>query len=785
MTVELSVRGLVEFVLRCGSIDSRFSGFDRANEGSRIHRKLQKAAGANYRPEVKLKGVRVVDGIEYHLEGRADGIIEENGRYVVDEIKTTAAPAEKLTEDFNPLHWAQAKCYAAFWCADHDLHDITVQLTYYQIDTDEVIRHRRAFSALELENFLTETLRLYTPWARLSSERKIERDSSIAELRFPYPEYRAGQYRFAGAVYRTIAAKGRLFATAPTGIGKTISTLFPAVKALGEGHGERIFYLTAKTITRTAAEKAVADLRSSNSGRLRIKTVTLTAKDKICPQEVRICTPESCPRANGYFDRVNDALYRFLTQEDNFTRETILAFCEAENLCPFEFALDVSLFCDVIICDYNYLFDPVVNLKRFFAEEGGDYIFLIDEAHNLVDRARDMYSAELSKSAFLSAKKSVGKSNRRLYGALSKVNDAMLELRKQHESASKVIISEGLPDFAKLLSRFETAAQDFLEEHREGELHDEILQLYFDVRFYLRIYELYDEHFTTMLSPSKSELKVQLLCLDASPFVDASMALGRASILFSATLSPVDYFIRTLGCEDSAKRIFLESPFPQENLCLLCADGISTRYADRQRTLSEVCEMIVQTAGANPGNYLAFFPSYAYLRQAQEYLEEEYPGLPLLVQTTGMDEAARDAFLESFSESAEETLLGLCVLGGVFSEGVDLTGERLIGCIIVGVGLPQIGPELDALREYYDKTSDCGFEYAYQFPGMNKVLQAAGRVIRTENDRGVVLLIDDRFRRTDYRRLMPPHWSHIRSVRGIPQLQQELHDFWKKSEGAS
>ena len=288
-----------------------------------------------------------------------------------------------------------------------------------------------------------------------------------------------------------------------------------------------------------------------------------------------------------------------------------------------------------------------------------------------------------------------------------------------------------------------------------------------------------------MLSPAKSELKVQLLCLDASPFVDASMALGRASILFSATLSPVDYFIRTLGCEDSAKRIFLESPFPQENLCLLCADGISTRYADRQHTLSEVCEMIVQTAGANPGNYLAFFPSYAYLRQAQEYLEEEYPGLPLLVQTTGMDEAARDAFLESFSESTEETLLGLCVLGGVFSEGVDLTGERLIGCIIVGVGLPQIGPELDALREYYDKTSDCGFEYAYQFPGMNKVLQAAGRVIRTENDRGVVLLIDDRFRRTDYRRLMPPHWSHIRSVRGIPQLQQELHDFWKKTEGAS
>ena len=777
MVVELSVRGLVEFVLRCGSIDSRFAGFDRANEGSRIHRKLQKAAGPNYRAEVRMKGVRVVDGIEYHLDGRADGVIEEENGFVIDEIKTTAAPAEMLTEDFNPLHWAQAKCYAAFFCADNDLRDITVQITYVQVDTEEIIRHRRVFSSLELENFLTQTLRLYTPWAVFSEERKAQRDGDIAALRFPYPSYREGQYRFAAAVYKTISARGRLFAAAPTGIGKTISTLFPAVKALGEGRGERIFYLTAKTVTRTAAEKAVADLRGAG-GPLRLRAVTLTAKDKICPQAERICTPEACPRANGYFDRVNDALYRFLTQSEHYTREAILSFCEAENLCPFEFALDVSLFCDVIICDYNYLFDPVVSLKRFFAEEGGEHIFLVDEAHNLVDRARDMYSAALNKSAFVAAKKIVGKQHKKLSAALTKANSLLLELRKEHAAERKVLIPEGLPDLNKLLSRVEAAAQEFLEEHREGEAHDEILQLFFDVRFFLRIAELYDEHFTTVLTASGSELHVQLLCLDAAPFVDASLSLGRAAVLFSATLFPTEYFLRTLGCEDKAKRIFLTSPFPQSNLCLLAADAVSTRYADRERTLGEVCGMIAETVRARAGHYLIFFPSYAYLRQAEAHLTDHFADMPLLVQKSGMTEDERDAFLAQFAGAPDETLAALCVLGGVFSEGIDLAGEQLIGSVIVGVGLPQIGPELDALRNYYDGTCGAGFEYAYQFPGMNKVLQAAGRVIRTESDRGVVVLIDDRYRRADYRALMPPHWSHARSVRGTNELRAALDAFW-------
>lgn len=778
-SVRLSVRALVEFVLRCGDIDARAEagGFDRANEGARIHRKLQKAAGKNYKAEVAFKATRIVDGLEYRLEGRADGVIETPAGYVVDEIKTTTAPAERLTEDYYPLHWAQAKCYAAFLCKEKGLGAVTVQLTYYQVDTEEIVRHRKLFGALELENFLTHTLHLYTPWAKMSAQWKERRTQSLKELKFPFAEYRAGQYRLAGAVYKTIAGGGRLFACAPTGVGKTISTLFPAAKALGEGKAERIFYLTAKTVTRTAAEAAVAQMRESQPG-LCLKSVTLTAKDKACPLEERQCTPQHCPRAKGYYDRVNEALYRFLNAHNQFTRDSIAAFCQAEALCPFEFTLDLSLFCDCIICDYNYLFDPVVSLKRFFDGTKGEHIFLIDEAHNLADRARDMYSASIAKSAFLSARKALGNGHKKLAKALSDINAALLKTRKAYAQARRALLPEGDKSLVKLLSRFETAAQDYMEEVREGPVHDEILQLYFDVHFYLRIWEMYDEHFTTLISVHGTDLSVRLLCLDASPFVDASLAQGQAAVLFSATLLPMDYFIDTLGGGENAKRIFLESPFPQEHLCLLCAQDVSTKYTDRQRTLPQVCRYIEAAVRAKPGNYLVFFPSYAYLKAALEQFEAMCPDIALAVQQSGMDEAAREAYLAQFSPCNAETLVGFCVLGGVFSEGIDLAGAALIGCIIVGVGLPQIGPEQDALRDYYEAARSNGFAYAYQYPGMNKVLQAAGRVIRTEADRGLVLLIDTRYARAEYRRLMPPHWSHLQFISQPQQAQALIRAFW-------
>ncbi|WP_367925936.1 DEAD/DEAH box helicase, partial [uncultured Ruthenibacterium sp.] len=499
--IKLSVRNLVEFVLRCGSIDSRFSGFDRANEGSRIHRKLQKSAGENYHSEVFFRSLRQVDGKSYLLEGRADGVIEENGNYIIDEIKTTTVPTEFLTEDFNPMHWAQAKCYATFLCEEKELENVVIQLTYYQVDTEEIIRYQKTFSRSQLQQFLTQTLRLYAPWAELETTWRQVRNNSLRSLTFPFSDYRPGQYRLARAVYLTICEKGRLFACAPTGIGKTISTLFPALKALGEEQGERIFYLTAKTITRQAAEEALSKMRSHSCNTLRLKTLTLTAKEKICPMEHTECTPEACPFAQGYYDRINDALYQFLTQTDEFTRDSILSFAEQYKLCPFELSLDLSNWCDCIICDYNYLFDPVVSLKRFFSD-GGDFIFLVDEAHNLVDRSRNMYSARLCKTDFSKAKKMLGKEASKLKKALLKINRAWLALRQEllDQKERTLLFPDGKKEFAHILPSFSSAAEEWLKDHRTGEGHDTILQLYFDVKFFLKIWDLYDEHFTTLLS---------------------------------------------------------------------------------------------------------------------------------------------------------------------------------------------------------------------------------------------------------------------------------------------
>lgn len=787
--VRLSVRGLVEFVWRCGDIDSRFSGFDRANEGSRIHRKLQKSAGEGYKAEVVMRAVRTVDGIAYRLEGRADGVIEEADGFVIDEIKTTAAPAELLTEDFNPLHWAQAKCYGAFLCADTGLEAVTVQLTYYQVETEQIIRHRRRFAAGELEAFLQETLRLYAPWAQLSEDWLAQRTDSLKRLTFPFETYRPGQYALAGAVYKTVAAGGRLFAMAPTGIGKTISTLFPACKAMGEGKGQRIFYLTAKTITRTAAEDALRLMRNTMREKtgecLRLKAVTLTAKDKICPMERRECTPEACPRAKGYYDRINNALYRLISEEDVFTRQRLQDYAREQNLCPFELTLDVSNWCDCIIGDYNYLFDPVVNLKRYF-EDGGDFIFLVDEAHNLLDRAREMYSARLQKSAFLSAKRALGKTARRLTQAISKVNNAFVVLRKGCEEAEgrQMLQAEGPEDLVKALLPVCRQMEEWLEENREGALHDELLQLYFEVRFFLRIWELYDDHFTTLIRSFGRDVTVDLLCLDPADFLDGSMSLGRASVLFSATLSPLPYFIRTLGGGEEAHRLCLASPFPRENLCLLEAPYLSTKYADRAATLDDICDLIAAAVSGRKGNYLAFFPSYQYLKMAAECFARRYPDVSLAIQESGMAEDAREAFLARFSEENRQTLLGMCVLGGVFAEGIDLAGNRLIGSIIVGVGLPQVNAVQDALRDYYQQHLGAGFDYAYRYPGMNKVLQAAGRVIRTGKDRGMVLLIDSRYGQYAYRQLFPAHWLHCRTVHSAEEAARELAAFWMQADAS-
>ncbi len=779
--VHLSVRQLVEFLMQTGSIDSRFSGFDRANEGARIHRKLQKQAGPGYEAEVYLKQEYQVEQVPYLVDGRADGIFTgEEGTVTIDEIKTVTIPLDQIQEDMKPVHWAQGQVYAAIYARQNELEQTAVQLTYYQVDEEVTVRFCRRYTRQELEDFVTDLLRQYAPWAKRAARWTQQRNEALRRLAFPFAEYRAGQYAMAGAVYRTFRDGGRLLCQAPTGIGKTISTLFPALKAVGEGCGERAFYLTARTTTRQAAESALALLRRDWPD-LPVKNITLTAKDTICMLEKRECIPESCPYANGYYDRIRDVLWQALDQ-NVFTRQDLEQLAQQYKVCPFELGLDLSLWCDVIVGDYNYLFDPVVSLRRFF-ESGGDYLFLVDEAHNLPDRAREMHSASLTKSQVHEAKKALGKGRSKLKTALNKLNNAFIEMRHQcDEQPGRTFFEKpARTELNRLISRMNAPLEEWLEEHREGELHDQMLTLYFDLRAYLRVAETYDDHYVTQISAYGTEVRVSQLCLDPSEFLDQNFASGRGAVLFSATLSPMDYYRDILGCGE-AKCAALPSPFDAANLGLYCAADVSTRYKDRDSSIEPVARYLYQLCQSRVGNYMAFFPSYSYLKQVQERFEELYPQVRTLVQQPGMEESEKQSFLEQFVPSPSETLLAFGVLGGVFGEGIDLAGDRLIGTAIVGVGLPQVNPRQEILRDYFEETRGSGFAYAYQYPGFNKVLQAAGRVIRTASDRGIVLLIDGRFAQSQYRRLFPAHWAHCRYCYGPDELANQLSAFWNRPE---
>ena len=832
--IRLAVRQLVEFLLQTGDIDSRFAGFDRANEGARIHRKLQKQAGEGYRAEVFLSGSRELDGIRCTVEGRADGIFTDGeGRAVIDEIKSTAVPAEEITGEMNPCHWAQGMVYAALYTAQEDLAEAAVRLTYYQVDDDKIFYFTRQFSRAELEEFLLGLLRQYLPWARRQLDWNAARTACLRAMRFPYPSYRPGQRALAGEVYRACktgreAGKGgfRLFCQAPTGTGKTMSALFPAMKAMGEGDGEKIFYFTARTTARAAAEDAVSLLRQANPG-LVFRAVTLTAKEKVCLCKNEagrpVCMPEACPFAKGYYDRRKDALAFLLDGGGQLDRPAIEAAARQFTVCPFELGLDLSDWSDLVIGDYNYLFDPTVHLRRFF-ELAGDWVFLIDEAHNLPDRAREMYSAAFAKSSLTEAKRALLRSKSALKRQLLRADRELLTLRRAVEALAPrqrggpapgadappqpeqlgfwdaapaetksapspalpaplyaqdgtVFFRELPPAAVRPLHSLLPALQDWLEQEPDHPAHEQLLDLYFSLHDLLRAAERYDEHSVTQLTARGSELTIRLLCLDPSAFVDESLASGRAAVLFSATLVPPGYYKKVLGCA-GARAVALESPFPPEHLGLYCLPGISTRYRHREASVGAVSDALAALARGRVGNYLAFFPSYAYLRAVWADFTARYPDIRTAAQESGLDEAGRAAFLARFAPDPAETLLGFGVLGGVFGEGVDLVGSRLIGCAIVGVGLPQVSPRQEMLRRYFDEKDGSGFDCAYRFPGMNKVLQAAGRVIRTESDRGVVLLLDDRFAQEGYRRLFPRHWAHLRYLPGTQALENELARFW-------
>ncbi len=775
--IRISVRSLVEFILREGDIDNRVSGSmekDAMLLGGKIHRKIQSRMGTNYTAEVPLKIQMPCDGFVLQIEGRADGVLKDDGKVLIDEIKGILQSLEHLEAPV-PVHLAQAKCYAYIYAVQNSLKCIDVQMTYCQMETEEIRRFCQEFEFQELQTWFQDLVTQYEKWAKFEIEWRNVRNDSIRQIEFPFP-YREGQRDLVVSVYRTILRKKKLFIQAPTGVGKTMATVFPAVRAVGEGLGEKIFYLTAKTITRTVAEQAFSLLKEKG---LLYKTITLTAKEKICFCEEAECNPDACPYAKGHFDRVNDAVFDLITHSGDWSREVLEEQAKKHMVCPFEMSLDVSNWADAVICDYNYAFDPQAHLKRFFSESGkGEYLFLIDEAHNLVERGREMYSASLYKEDLLEVRKLVKAEDPKLAKGLSECNQQFLELKRECEHYQ---ILKSVSHIALKLMNVLSKLEDYLEECKDAEKKKRVLDFYFAVRSFLNIHDIMDENyviFSEMMEDGRFQIK--LFCVNPAVNLQNYLEQGNSTIFFSATLLPVHYYKKLLSVEKDDYAVYAHSSFPQENKFLFIGTDVSTRYTRRgESTYQRFARYIAVMAEQKKGNYMAFFPSYRFLEEVHTcFLECVDHEVDSICQVSYMDEEQREEFLEEFEQEREKSLVAFCVMGGIFSEGIDLTDDKLIGAVIAGTGLPQVCTEREILKQYFNAADMDGFDYAYLYPGMNKVLQSAGRVIRTESDRGVILLLDDRFRAMRYREVFPREWQQYQ-LGSVKNLEQEIRTFWE------
>ena len=778
--VRISVRNLVEFILRNGDLVSGSGTSDKEAmlKGSRLHRKIQKQMGSHYQPEVSLKKDTEYADLILRVEGRADGIFLQDEQFCIDEIKGVYKKLE-LMEEPVLVHRAQALCYAWIYLDAHDLEKIDIQMTYAHLDTEVIKRFRETLTRAELKQWYEELTDSYHKWLAYQIEWRKKRNESMENLEFPFA-YRKGQRKMVSGIYHAISKKEQIFIQAPTGVGKTMSAVFPAVRAIGQGMAETVFYLTARTITRTVAQDAFEILRDRG---LLFKVITITAKEKLCFCDKPECDPEKCPYAKGHYDRINDAVYELWTTEQSFDRETLLRHAQKWQVCPFEMSLDLAIWMDGVICDYNYVFDPNVCLKRFFGENvSGNYLFLIDEAHNLVDRGREMYSASICLNDVIETRKFVKPYSQKLWKKLGKVKKQMEELR-QNCGEWKVQENAGVLPISLLSVQGEL--DQFLEESPAQEVVDGILDFYFEVRDFLNISELVDDNYVVYTAfDENGRFYMKLFCVNPAENLQKCLDKGNSTVFFSATLLPLQYYRKMLSTRSENFGMYVESPFEQKKRCLMICRDVSSKYTRRDyEEYRKIAEYIARMSWQKKGNYMVFFPSYRLMEDVYQVYQDEFSvsWVRCISQHASMTELEREEFLEEFTEETEETLVGFCVMGGIFSEGIDLIGDRLIGAAVVGTGLPQVNCEREILKGYYDEKGEQGFDYAYRYPGMNKVLQAAGRVIRTKEDTGAILLMDERFLNRDYRNLFPREWNDACTCT-LGNVEKHLQAFWDVSE---
>ncbi len=774
-TINISVRNLVSFFLRSGDFGPGQLSSPLALDAIRAHQKIQNSRGEDYQKEVSLRHTIENENYIIEVRGRLDGVFHHSDRAVIEEIKTTNRDLKEITATPNSLHWGQAKCYGFMYAYDNQLSQVAVQLVYYRLTTGEISEVREDFSREALTAFFDDLVSRYIEWMNQIYEWRKGRDKSLQKVCFPFETYRAGQREMAVNVYQNIRDKEMLMIQAPTGIGKTMSALFPALKALGEGLTSGIFYLTARTTGRYVAEDSLDILR--NNG-LRLKSLTLTAREKTCLNPGKSCSPGECTFAEGYFDRLHAGLSEFFAR-DNFNLEGLEDVARKHSLCPHAFSMELVPWCDCVICDYNYLFDPQVQLHDFFdSEKAVDWSVLIDEAHNLVDRAREMYSADLNKQALWDLKKSLGKEFPALTKNLLKINRWMAAGKKEAAQVTAKAVIEPMPeDLSFLLTEFVEIVQPWLAQNIDTEWQQQLLEVFFKVTAFIKIARDYDENYTTIEQIVGRDFVVKLFCVNPARHIQKVLTHFETTVLFSATLLPIMYFKEIFGFEKNTPAIYLPSPFPEENLCLTIANQVSTRYVHRDQTSNTVVSFLQAMTKIPKGRILFYFPSYEYMNKIHDIFIEKYSDGRVLLQTRGMSEEERNNFLAPFNEEGDGLVIGFAVMGGIFGEGIDLIGSRLTGAVIVGLGLPGISLERDLIMDHFNGQGQKGFEFAYLFPGLNRVFQAIGRVIRSETDRGAVLLIDDRLSGARNRSFFPSHWKPT-MVGDETQLSKIIKDFF-------
>ena len=790
-SVELSVEELCSLALLSGDIGGQTRG-DAPRGSSELYKILQTEARGFYDSEAELSNTAQYDGIYFSVSGRADGVIRgADGYLCVDGVRQL-----RSYEFFAPpkeIYLAQVKCYAYFLCVKDGYESILCRLTYYNIDTKKIKYFNYRFSAQELKGFYFELLSRLFWRAKAEISRRVEALPSAASASFPYANLREGQEIMIRRAYSSIKRGGRIFVEAPTGTGKTMSSLYPAVRALGEGYADRVFYLTAKASTRREAYLAAARLFENG---VKLRTVVISAKEQVCPVrtpdgERHTCDPAFCPLAKGYYDRSAAALRELLDRHNGYPRALICNVAKKYAVCPYELSLDLSELCDIIICDYNYAFDPCVYFRRYFSDTGRRerYAFLIDEAHNLADRARDMYSAELRMSDISELRRQVLPLSEELLGAVDSLLLAMRRLKRlcrgeltkdaDGNDMGFFMSHSPLGEFDKSLADFRRVFDGWIKKNKEHPIMPDIDRYYSSVRRYVSVGEYFDKGFLCYVEIFSGDITVKVYCLDPSPTMNTLLRRARSAVFFSATLTPTEYFCDVLGGSKDAERVTLPSPFDPDNLSVTVVDGVSVRAEDRHKNYARYATLIAAAVSPKHGNYIAYFPSYECLEGVLEIFSKKYPKVETVAQSRGMDASEKERFLSAFRDDEGHLRVGFCVLGGAFSEGVDLPGSRLIGSIIFGVGIPALSNERNIIKEYFDNATGNGYEYAYTYPGMTRVLQAAGRVIRREGDRGVVVLVDDRYSEHKYRALFPKHWQGVQYTGNVRSLAEIIRRFWE------